>query len=31
VTDYTSLLLQADDIFNPGRNYSFGVRVQGGK
>ena len=31
VTDYTSLLLQADDVFNSGRNYSFGLRVQGGK
>ncbi|MBI5698944.1 MCE family protein [Candidatus Saganbacteria bacterium] len=31
ITDYTSILLQADDIFNSGRNYSFGLRIQGGK
>ncbi|MFA4906372.1 MAG: MlaD family protein [Candidatus Margulisiibacteriota bacterium] len=31
ITDYTSILLQADDIFNPTRNYLFGLRIQGGK
>lgn len=31
ITDYTSVLLQADNIFNPERNYLFGIRIQGGK
>jgi len=31
VTNYMDIMLQADDIFNSGRNYSFGVRVKGGQ
>lgn len=31
MTNFTDLLLQADDIFNPGRNYLFGLRISGGK
>ena len=27
---YVDLMLQADDVFNPQRNYSFGVKVKGG-
>ena len=31
ITNYTDFLLQADDVFNSARNYSFGIRISGGK
>ncbi len=31
VTYYMDLMLQADDMFNSARNYSFGIRVKGGR
>jgi phospholipid/cholesterol/gamma-HCH transport system substrate-binding protein len=30
ITNYMDTLLQADDMFNPERNYSFGIRIKGG-
>jgi len=31
ITNYMDLMLQADDVFNSARNYSFGIRVKGGQ
>jgi phospholipid/cholesterol/gamma-HCH transport system substrate-binding protein len=31
LTNYMDFLLQADDVFNSARNYSFGIRISGGK
>jgi len=31
ITNYMDFMLQADDVFNSARNYSFGIRVKGGQ